>query len=399
MRILHLIDSLDPRLGGPQAVALRLAAAQSSNGDASAIITHRPDSEAATRIELSMRAIPGMSKIPVIQVDRPSSLLGSLMSITVGRWIKEHGRDWDVIHIHNVWDPPVRAGSVAALAAGIPYVITPHASLDPWAMRQTFAKIAKKRVALALQMRSLIDSATFLHALNDEEVRGISLEGFRSPTEVVANGIFASEFESLPAKGSFRAAFPKIGDRPFVLFLSRLHFKKGLDYLVDSFARAAARVGDLQLVVAGPDDGGRAAMQRDVQARGLDDRVHVTGPLYGESKLAALVDAEVFCLPSRMEGFSIAILEALACECPVVISRQCNFPEVAANDAGIVTALDSTEISEGIVSLAEDPLLRARLVARGRRMVHERFTWPVIARKMRDAYLRHGVSDRPGNDC
>jgi glycosyltransferase involved in cell wall biosynthesis len=319
------------------------------------------------------------------------------MSSAVEGWIKAHGRDWDVIHIHNIWDPPVRAGSAAARAAGIPYVIVPHASLDPWGMKQSFAKAAKKQVALALQMRSLIDSATFLHALNDDEVRGISLMGFRSPQQVVPNGIFASEFEYLPAKGAFRAAFPKVGDRPFVLFLSRLHFKKGLDYLVESFAHASVHVGDLQLVVAGPDDGGRAAMEKDVLERGLSDRVHVTGPLYGELKHAALVDADMFCLPSRMEGFSIAILEALACGCPVVVSRQCNFPEVAASDAGIVTELDAAKIGDWLASLAVDPELRARLAANGRRLVNEKFTWPVIARRMRDTYLQYGVADRPGS--
>jgi glycosyltransferase involved in cell wall biosynthesis len=308
-----------------------------------------------------------------------------------------HGRDWDVLHIHNIWDPPVRAGAAAARAAGIPYVIVPHASLDPWGMKQSFAKAAKKQAALALQMRSLINSATFLHALNAEEVRGIALMGFHSPQQVVPNGIFASEFEGLPAKGAFRAAFPKVGDRPFVLFLSRLHFKKGLDYLVESFAHASARVSNLQLVVAGPDNGGQATMERHVQDRRLGDRVHVTGPLYGELKHAALVDADMFCLPSRMEGFSIAILEALACGCPVVVSRQCNFPEVAANDAGIVTELDAAEIGDRLASLAVDPALRARLAANGRRMVNEHFTWPVIARRMRDTYLRYGVADRPGS--
>jgi glycosyltransferase involved in cell wall biosynthesis len=398
MRILHLIDSLDPRLGGPQAVALRLAAAQASNGDTSAILTHRPNADASGRIEVSMRSIPGMGLVPLIEVDRPTSLLGRVMSTAIERWIKRRGGDWDVIHIHNIWDPPVRAGAAAARAAGIPYVIVPHASLDPWGMKQSFAKAAKKQLALALQMRSLIDSATFLHALNDEEVRGISLMGFRSPQEVVANGIFASEFESLPAKGVFRAAHPTIGDRPFVLFLSRLHFKKGLDYLVESFARAAARVEDLQLVVAGPDDGGLAAMRGDVLERGLSSRVHITGPLYGELKHAALVDADMFCLPSRMEGFSIAILEALACGCPVVISRQCNFPEVAANDAGIVTELDSAEIGDQLATLAIDPAIRARLAVNGRRLVHEQFTWPAIARKMRNAYLQYGVADRPRHD-
>lgn len=397
MRILHLIDSLDPRFGGPQAVALRLAAAQASNGDSSAILTHRSDAEAAGRIAVSMRSIPGMTLVRLIEVERPASLFGRIMSSAVEGWMKGHGRDWDVIHIHNIWDPPVRAGSAAARAAGIPYVIVPHASLDPWGMKQSFAKAAKKQIALAIQMRSLIDSATFLHALNEEEVRGISLMGFRSPQQVVANGIFASEFDDLPAKGVFRAAFPNIGDRPFVLFLSRLHFKKGLDYLVESFAHAAASCGDLQLVVAGPDDGGLAAMAKDVHERGISDRVHITGPLYGELKHAALVDADMFCLPSRMEGFSIAILEALACGCPVVVSRQCNFPEVATNDAGIVTELDAAEIGNRLASLAVDPALRARLAANGRRMVNEQFTWPVIARRMRDTYLQYGVADRPGS--
>lgn len=346
---------------------------------------------------MSMRSIPGMTLVRLIEVERPASLFGRIMSSAVEGWMKEHGRDWDVIHIHNIWDPPVRAGAAAARAAGIPYVIVPHASLDPWGMKQSFAKAAKKQIALAIQMRSLIDSATFLHALNEEEVRGISLMGFRSPQQVVANGIFASEFDDLPAKGVFRAAFPNIGDRPFVLFLSRLHFKKGLDYLVESFAHAAASCGDLQLVVAGPDDGGLAAMAKDVQERGIADRVHITGPLYGELKHAALVDADMFCLPSRMEGFSIAILEALACGCPVVVSRQCNFPEVATNDAGIVTELDAAEIGNRLASLAVDPALRARLAANGRRMVNEQFTWPVIARRMRDTYLQYGVADRPGS--
>lgn len=395
MRILHVIDSLDPRIGGPQAVALRLSAAQAATGDAVGILTHRLDADAASRVANSKSFIPEISLVEVIALDRPTSFLGRVMSRSIEQWIRDYGGEWDVLHIHNIWDPPVRAAAAAARASAIPYVIVPHASLDPWGMKQSLMKSAKKKIALALQMRSLIDSATFLHALNDEEVRGISMLKFTSPTEVVANGVFASEFDNLPMKGTFRTAFPAIRDRPFVLFLSRLHFKKGLDYLVDSFELATKRVNDLQLVVAGPDDGGLADLKNDVSMRGLGDRVHITGPLYGKMKYAALVDAQTFCLPSRMEGFSIAILEALACGCPVVISRQCNFPEVATNDAGVVTELDPMEISNRLAELACDPDRRSRLIANGSRMVRNQFTWPAIARKVRDLYLNYGVVDRP----
>ena len=394
MRILHVIDSLDPKFGGPPAVALRLASSQRSQGDAVSILTHHESSDASKRIDTSFLTISGIDAVSIIKVPRSAGKLGKALDRGTRDYILDHHNDYDVIHLHNVWDPAVRAGMVGAKAAKIPYVVTPHGSLDPWPMNQTLPKAIKKRLALRLQMRSLINGSLFVHALNACEQRGIELLKLRTNFEVIPNGVFESEFEQLPAPGVFRNTFPQLGDRPFILFLSRLHYKKGLDFLANGFQYAHKRDPSLQLVVAGPDEGQRAIFVRSIEEAGLTAHVHVVGPLYNNMKYAALVDAAAFCLPSRMEGFSIAILEALACGCPVVISKQCNFPEVNSNGAGIVVDLDPREIGEGILRLVNDAQLRSLVVKNGKTLVRKNYTWPVISTTLRAAYARRIENQR-----
>lgn len=391
MKILHIIDSLDPRGGGPQAVALRLAAAQTNPEDSVAILTHKENVEVSNRIEISKTGIPAIGAVSVFEVSRSSNLIGRICATSIGDWIYKHGKNWDVLHIHNVWDPSVRAATAAAKKKKIPYVIVPHASLDPWAMKQSFRKSFKKKLALLFQLRALINAATFIHALNSDEVRGISSLKFTAPIEIIPNGIFPSEYNSLPADGVFRKKFPQLGESPFIIFLSRLHFKKGLDILANAFIYAKNKNKELQLVIAGPDEGALKGFMEQITAAKLTSCVHIVGPLYGEIKFAALVDATMFCLPSRMEGFSIAILEALACRCPVVISDNCNFPEVKANNAGITTRLDSEEIGDAFLKLISDPQFREKCIQNGHRMVHQSYSWLVISKQIKLIYNNYKI--------
>jgi glycosyltransferase involved in cell wall biosynthesis len=388
MRILHVIDSLDPKFGGPPAVALRLATAQRIQGDAVSILTHRESSDAAERISASFLTISGIDSVSIIAISRPTGRLNKALDRGTRDYIVAHRKDFDVIQVHGTWDPAARAGMAGANSAGIPYVVMPHGALDPWAMNQSLSKAIKKRLALGLQIRSLINGASFIHSLNVHERSGIELHKFRTNLEVIPNGVFESEFDQLPAPGMFRSAFPQLGDRPFVLFLSRLHYKKGLDFLAKGFYHAHKRNPNLQLVVAGPDEGQRAIFIRSIQEVGLSEHVHVVGPLYSTLKYAALVDAAAFCLPSRMEGFSIAILEALACGCPVVISKQCNFPEINSENAGIMVDLDPIEIGEGILRLLSDSHFRSAVVTNGKALVFANYTWSVISKMLRAAYVR-----------
>jgi glycosyltransferase involved in cell wall biosynthesis len=255
--------------------------------------------------------------------------------------------------------------------------------LDPYSLAQ---KKWKKKVALLLGYRAMLNHAAFLHTGNADEVRLIEPLRLAPPCRTIPNGVFLEELLPLPPAGSFYAKHPEVDRQPFILFLARLHHKKGLDYLADAFKFTAAKMPDVRLVVAGPDGGARQMFVDRIASAGLLARVHVVGPLYHRDRLDAMADASCFCLPSRQEGFSLAITEALGCGLPVVISQNCHFPEVADFGAGLVLPLEAPALAEGLLSVLGDPGLRERMSRAGSKMIRERYTWPVIARQTIDAY-------------
>lgn len=376
MNILHVIQSLDPAAGGTAVVAARLAAAQARQGHHVTLL--------AQKLPADLAPIGNLSTAQVRQAP-PLSLRQSMMSRTADAQLTAAMLEHDVVHMHGIWDLLLFAAAGAAHAKAKPYIITPHGMLDPWSLSQ---KRWKKWIALNLGWRSMLDRAAALHFLNDDERQLAARLKLVSPGFVIPNGIDPEVLEDHPSPTVFRKLVPALGDRPYILFLSRLHFKKGLDYLADAFHIVVQRGLDVDLVVAGPDDGALGAMEKRVAALGLVKRVHITGPIYGDAKLAALAGAACFCLPSRQEGFSVAILEALACGTPVVISENCHFPEVAQAGAGEIVPLEATAIATAISSILSDPRLGRQMGDAGRQLVADRFTWPRIAEQTTDLYSR-----------
>jgi glycosyltransferase involved in cell wall biosynthesis len=210
--------------------------------------------------------------------------------------------------------------------------------------------------------------------------------GLRAPGVVIPNGVNLAEFDPPPDAALFRRRLPALSGRPYILFLGRLHYKKGLDHLAEAFRIVAGQLPDVHLVVAGPDDGARDDLEARVAAAGLVNRVHIPGPIYGPAKLSCVAGAACFCLPSRQEGFSVAILEALACGTPVVVSTECHFPEVAEVGAGEIVPLDTDALAAALNRVLADPARRARMGKAGRELVAAQFTWPRIAERCIDTY-------------
>lgn len=219
-----------------------------------------------------------------------------------------------------------------------------------------------------------------LHLGNEDERRLIEPLGIKAPAAIIPNGVTLEEIDPLPTRGQFGASRPELKGRPFILFLSRLHYKKGLDYLANAYAIVAKHHANIDLVVAGPDGGERENFQRQIDAAGLNNRVHLVGPLYGKDKFAALVDCECFTLPSRQEGFSVAILEAMAAKAPVVISEGCHFPEVATGGAGEVVPLNTEAVAAALDQVLSNPD-RAKIGQTGRAMIEANYTWSRIAQR------------------
>ena len=353
-RLLHVLQSLDPASGGVAAACSRLAAGQGQAGHGVLVYArrgrHGPASEAM-------------------------SCMGTLAEAVA---------EADCVHLHGVWDAILFRAALAARRAGVPYVITPHGMLDPWSLAQ---KGLKKRIALALGYRRMLDQAAALVALHGDEAASFRSLGLRAPVAVVPNGVSLAEVDASPSE-EFRRGVPGLGDAPFVLFLGRLHHKKGLDYLADAFAHGSARAPWAHLVVAGPDEGARGDFERRVSGLGLAGRVHLVGPLFGRSKWAAYSGAACFCLPSRQEGFSVAVLEALASRLPVVLSPACHFPEVEPAGAGLVVPLDPVSIGEALARIVGDQALRERMGRAGRLLVEDRYTWGRVVGLMAEVYAR-----------
>ncbi|SES42128.1 glycosyltransferase [Rhizobium sp. NFR03] len=379
MKIVHVIASIDPKNGGLQAVAMRLAAAQAAMGSEVHIVAYGSEEAHRQVIELG-EAIPGFSDVRLHVLTLPGRF-ESIFCIQGKRRLRQLFPGTSFIHIHGIWEPFLLYAS--KLAGKIPYCVCPAGMLDHWSLAQ---KRWKKKIALRLCYSGMLNNAAFIHVLNIDELRTVKPLGFRAPNIIIPNGVFPDEFDPLPAKDLFRAQIGLPQERRYILFLSRLHFKKGLDILADAFAVLAAQHPDVDLVVAGPADGAEAGFTALIERHGLGGRVHMTGPIYGDTKLAAIVEADCFCLPSRQEGFSMAILEGLACATPVVISDQCHFPEVAAAQAGMVVTLDPVEVAKGLDAILGDRILARQMGENGRRMIFETFTWPRIADMTLRAY-------------
>lgn len=362
-----MIESLDPKVGGPPVVCSRLASAQSARGHTVRIVV---ESKAAI-----LDFANATNSLQVFESGR-ATLTDWFFRRSVRIRLAERIADADIVHLHGVWDSLLVAAGLECRGLKVPYVLAPHGMLDPWSLSQ---KRLKKRVGLALGVRRLLNHARFLHMLNRDELALARPLGLRSEGWVLPNGVNLAETGHIPTDEEFRSAFPNLQRRPYILFLSRIHHKKGLDILADAFALLASNHPDLQLVVAGPDAGERGHFEDRIRNHELTNRTHLVGPLYGSVKWSALSGAACFCLPSRQEGFSMAILEAMASRIPIVISESCHFPEVDEAGAGIVTPLKATAVAQAIDQVLNDRTRAESMAAAGRRLVEGRYTWDRVA--------------------
>jgi glycosyltransferase involved in cell wall biosynthesis len=296
----------------------------------------------------------------------------------------------EVVHMHGLWQAHTRRGARAARRARVPYLIAAHGMAEPWALRQ---KALKKRVYTMLVEGKNLQNADCLHALTRPEITHLRALAPRSPVCLVPNGVDLEPFDNLPPREDLEREHPELTGKFLLLFLSRLHAKKGLDLLATAFARIAVDFPTLHLLIAGKDDGAREPFDTAIRASGLDRRVTHLGHVSGESARRAWGAADAFILPSYSEGFSMAILEALAARLPSIITTACHFPELAAADGAITVAPNAPEVETAIRQLLERfPAERAAMAARGRALVERRYTWDRQAAALTEVYrwIRNG---------
>jgi glycosyltransferase involved in cell wall biosynthesis len=378
MRILHIIPGLTWERGGPSAVVEALARHQAAAGHQVAVLsTDQGERHGERAIELPAGVL--VERHRVRGPDRLSYAPG------FARASRGLVRSHDVVHVHSIFTYPVHAALREALAAGVPAVLRPCGLLHRYSLRRSRWR---KAAYLALWGRMVRRACSAWHFTSADEADE-SWPWDASRRFVLANGIEPSEYAIArdQAREELGRQVPELGDRPYVLFLGRLHPKKRLDLLLEAFLAGAP--GEFKIVVAGPDE---ASLWDKVARRWLDEpkakgRVVRLGMVTGRDKVRLLAGASLFALPSEHENFGIAALESLAAGTPVLLSPHVDLAEaVVAGGVGYTAPLAAADWQARLATLLADrePLYRAGAAARC--WAAENYAWEGIAGRLVQQY-------------
>ena len=376
MRVLQVVPYFSPRMGGVARVVYDMARHLSHRGHDITIVAGDYKQDEASFPPGEFRQVLLRSVF---------SRWGFYYTPSLVAWMRDHVAEFDVIHLHEVRTFQNSVARRYALRYGIPYVLSAHGTLPVIVQR----KLAK-RIYDLLVGRRLLASASGLVAVSALEAEQYRLAGGieEGRIRVIYNGLDLDEFSPLPSRGLLRQKLGIPREAPLVLFLGRLHRIKGIDFLVKAFARLREEVKETILVIAGPDEGELDHLRALAGRLGLEESVRFAGPLYGQDKLAAYVDADVVASPGAYEIFGLVPFEALMCGTPVVInsgsgaSRLLGDTEAAYRvpygDLPALTAVLQQALTDGVAS--------QRLVANGQGFVRTRLDWQAIAARVEGLY-------------
>lgn len=279
----------------------------------------------------------------------------------------------DVVDAQGLWVYPSLASLSYARRSGKPYVVTPRGMLDPWTLDHSRWK---KRLASAWFEADHLQKASCLRATAQAEVRHFRTYGLKNPVAVVPNGV---DFPQRRDRQSSR--------RKTVLFLSRLHPKKGIDYLLRVWARVSRNAPEWQLVIAGPDElDHRAAMQSLASQLDLHNLVWREA-VYGDEKTLLYHSADLFVLPTHAENFGLVVAEALAHEVPVITTTNAPWDGLKRHCCGWWIDLSDEALAMALhEAMSMTDAERRAMGARGRAWMERDFAWPAIAAQMHELY-------------
>jgi glycosyltransferase involved in cell wall biosynthesis len=315
-----------------------------------------------------------------------SKSIGCLYAPAMANQLNRIVPSMDLVHTHLPFIYPTFAAARAARLYHKPLFYHQRGVFDPARLR---FRSLKKRLFLRIVEKPILKSATTLIALTEAEVESYRALCPSTPCRVIPNGINVEQYRIRPDNPAILNLRPEAA---VILFLGRLHPIKGADKLIEAFRRVCKQVSNAILVMAGPDEFKIENQFRSMVRQGdLQNRVVFPGMVTGEIKKDLLARADLFCLPSVAEGFSMAILEALASGTTVMISPGCHFPEVEKADAGKVVEAEPQAMATAMVELLKDRKKWEEMGRKGREFVTRNYSWDTIACEFIDAY-REGIS-------
>jgi len=383
MKILQVIPYFSPAyaFGGPVKAAYQISKELVKRGHE--VVVYTTDAKNLDS-RLNVEPVKFVDGIKVHYMRNLSFMLikGSKLFVTteIGLGAKEI-REFDVIHLHEYRTYQNIIIHRYAKKYDVPYVLQAHGSLP-----RIMAKQWLKRIYDTLFGYKLLRDASKVIALSRVEAEQYkSMNVTEEKIVTIPNGIDLSEYSNLPLKGCFRAKFGIKKEEKIVLYLGRIHKIKGLDILVKASAKVIEDLGDVRLVIVGPDDGYLNELKTLINALEIENNVLILGPLYGDEKLEAYVDADVYVLPSRYETFPMSLLEAVACGIPVILTENCGIAEYFRDKVGRVVDLNPDHLREALFDMLLDQDRRSTFREKCKTVIKE-FEISKIVPKLEEVY-------------
>lgn len=385
MKVLHIIPSVASIRGGPSKAIFEMSDSLNRHHNIEVeIVTTNDNGSELLNVPLEQKInYQGVSvRFFSLFSSKFASIREFVFSSALTKWLWLNIQNYDLIHIHAIFSYPSTVAMIIARLRKVPYIVRPLGQLCEWSLRQS---ARKKQIYLKFIERANIKNAQALHLTSLQEQQEVANLNINTPALVLPHGL------SIPpiikdARQRLREYLKLPASEPIILFLSRLHHKKGLEYLIPALSKLAHHRFTFVLAGSGSPEY-EAEIESLLEKNNIRNRTHIAGFVRGEIKDLLIQGSDLFALTSHSENFGVAVLEALAAGLPVIVTPGVALASVVQeNQLGYVTQLDVSAIASAIENYFINPQQAKEISARAYQFIQENYTWDNIATKMIKAY-------------
>lgn len=384
MKVLHIIPSLSPIRGGPSLAAIEMVKSLNLHGIETSIITTNDNGD--RQLKISTKDWTNYKGLPVHFFSRYSPIIAPIREFSyssdLASWLWNNIHNYDLLHIHAIFSYPSTVAMTISRWKQVPYIVRPLGQLCHWSLGQ---QAIKKKIYLQLIEKKNLKHSQGIHFTSQSEESEASSLGINAPSFVIPHGLHVPEKVS-DASTRLRSQLKLSTKAPIITFLSRLHPKKGLEYLIA--ALSSLKDNPFLFLIAGSGDSDYESYLKNlIQEHQLSDYTHFLGFVEGETKNLLLQGSDLFALTSHSENFGVAVLEALAAGLPALVTPGVALSElVLQQQLGYVPPLEETAIANTLLHCLKSPEEAKLIGERARKFIQENYTWDKVAINLIEVY-------------